>query len=171
MHGSFDSITNHQTPMKCKVLPGSKVDYCYSVENAVEYYLSQGCRADQLHVGVPFYAHQYDAVSKGPNASLPGLYQNFSGPSESTCQQFPSQCVPTYKAQGSTWAANTHWDEESQASYAYDGSRFFSFDDKRSIAAKSDYIKKKSLGGFMYWFVGGDSTSNELLTALHDGLN
>jgi chitinase len=171
MHGSFDSSTNHQTPMKCKVQPGSKVDYCYSVENAIEYYLSQGCRPDQLHVGVPFYAHQYDRVPKGPNATLPGLYQNFTGPSEGTCQQFPTQCVPTFKAGGSSWAGNTYWDSESQASYAYDGTTFYSFDDKRSIAAKAAYLKSKALGGFMYWFVGGDTTDNQLLTAMSDGLN
>ena len=38
---------------------------CYSVQNAVEDYIRHGCSADQLHVGIPFYAHQYDAVPAG----------------------------------------------------------------------------------------------------------
>jgi GH18 family chitinase len=171
MHGSFDSQTNHQSPLYCKVPAGSKVDYCYSIDNAVEYYLSHGCTADQLHVGVPFYAHQYDQVQRGSDTKLPGLYQNFTGPTESICQSFPQQCVPTYKSESSQWAAHTYWDEASGASYAYDGSTFYSFDDKKSIATKATYLKNKKLGGFMYWFIGGDTTSNELLTALHNGLN
>jgi GH18 family chitinase len=167
MHGSFDSITNHQSPMKC--VPDAGKDYCYSVEGIIQAYLDGGCKAEQLHIGVPTYAHMYDKVAKG-DGPLPGLYQNFSGPSESVCQKTPSECVPTYKKDGAMWAANKHWDNVSQASYAYDGSTFYSFDDVQSIGAKTAYLKEKGLGGFMYWFIGGDDASNTILTTMSNGL-
>jgi hypothetical protein len=80
--------------------------------------------------------------------------------------------VPTFGEDEAYWKKNTYWDEESQATYAYDetAQKFFSFDDARSVAAKAKYLKSKKLGGFMYWFVGGDSKSNELLGAMYDGL-
>jgi chitinase len=168
MHGKWDKTTNHQSPMKCVVDPNAtyapdKFGYCYSVENIVDYYMSHGCRADQLHIGVPFYAHTYLNVSAGPNKALPGLFQGFHG----------AKGVPMFIDQGAYWANHSHWDEASQASYAYDESKseFYSFDDERSIAAKADFARSKKLGGFMYWFVGGDSKNNTLLTAMHEGLN
>lgn len=164
-HGSFDSKTNHQSPMKCVVDPAGPRDYCYSVENIIQAYLDGGCKAEQLHIGVPTYAHMYDKVAKG-TGKYPGLFQNFSGPSETTCQKTPSECVPTYKADHAIWAASKQWDNESQASFAYDGSTFYSFDDEQSITAKAAYLKEKQLGGFMYWFIGGDDASNTLLTKM-----
>jgi len=171
MHGSFDAQTNHQSPLHCTPEAGQK--YCYSVSNAVEWYLSHGCTADQLHIGVPTYAHQYNSVPAGSDSSLPGLYQNFTGPSEYTCQSNPAACVPAYKDGGAKWEAEKHYDSESGASYAYDaGSQtFYSYDDERSIAAKAEYLKEKNLGGFMYWYIGGDDTSSTLLSAMHNGLN
>ena len=140
MHGSFDAQTNHQSPMKCKVDPKSGRDYCYSVEGAIQMYIDKGCSPEQLHIGVPTYAHMYDKVVAGPNASMPGLYQNFTGPAETVCQKTPADCVPTWKKDHALWAANKHWDAESQASYAYDGSTFYSFDDKQSIDAKNQAL-------------------------------
>ena len=46
------------------------------------------------------------------NIMLPILLestQNFTGPTESICQSFPQQCVPTYKSESSQWAAHTYW--------------------------------------------------------------
>lgn len=169
MHGSFDALTNHQAPLKCKPLPGQTT--CYSVDNAITAYIKGGCRSDQLNVGIPFYAHQYDQVPKGASSKLPGLYQNHTGPTEGTCQRTPGECVPTYEAEGKQWAATRHWDEESGAVYSYDGNKLYSYDDKQSIGVKSKYIKQKNLGGFMYWYIGGDSEDNTLLNLLHNGLN
>jgi chitinase len=112
----------------------------------------------------------YDKVVAGPNASMPGLYQNFTGPAETVCQKTPEDCVPTWKKDHALWAANKHWDPESQASYAYDGSTFYSFDDKQSIDAKTAYLKEKGLGGYMYWFIGGDDDQNTLLNHMSDAL-
>ena len=111
----------------------------------------------------------YDQVPKGPDATLPGLYQNHTGPSEQICQTKPDACVPTWKSGGAKWEGQGtyYWDEESQASFAYDGQNFYSFDDKRSITAKHKYAKQQGLGGFMYWFIGADDTSNTLLKAIN----
>lgn len=171
MHGSFDAKTNHQAPIYCKpgAAHGNPENECYSVDNAVTAYIKGGCSAAQLNIGLPFYAHMYGAVPKGDDANAPGLYQNHTGPSESVCQTKPDDCVPTWKLGGAKWEGQgvKHWDEEAQASYAYDGQNFYSFDDEQSIAAKHKYSKAKGLGGLMYWFIGADDTSNTLLKAIN----
>ncbi len=68
----------------------------YSVDTAVRGYIAAGCNASKLNLGVPFYARQWDAVPPGPNASLPGLNQTHTGPSEQTCRDSVAQCTPTY---------------------------------------------------------------------------
>jgi hypothetical protein len=42
--------------------------------------------------------------------------------------------------------------------------------DPQSIAAKTAYLKQKGLGGFMYWFIGGDDDQNTLLSTMSEGL-
>jgi GH18 family chitinase len=79
-------------------------------------------------------------------------------------------CVPTYKKDHALWAAHKFWDNESLASFAYDGSKFYSFDDEQSIHAKTAYLKQKGLGGYMYWFIGGDDEQNTLLSTMSGDL-
>jgi chitinase len=169
MHGSFDAKTNHQAPIHCTpgAAHGNPEDTCYSVDNAVKAYIKAGCKAEQLNIGLPFYAHMYAQVPKGDSGD--GLYQNHTGPSESICQTKPDDCVPTWKIGGAKWeqTGNIHYDEKAGASYAYDGQNFYSFDDDRSIKAKHEYSKAKGLGGLMYWFIGADDASNTLLKAIN----
>ena len=69
--------------------------------------------------------------------------------------------VPNGKARAYTTGMN------SKASYAYDNNNFYSFDDYKSIMYKNNYINDMSLGGFMYWFIGGDDSDNTLLNAIN----
>ena len=168
MAGQWDAATGHQAPVS-----GCDNDECFSTEKAMQAYLDEGCSPDQLHVGVPFYAHQFDNVKgTAPDPSLPGLKVPFTGPSQSTCQTSPGECVPTWRAGGASWAKYAHWDEAAVASYAYDTATdtFFSYDNPQAISAKIAYAKKKGFGGLMYWFIQADDTSSTLLKAIHNGL-
>merc|ERR1719247_2691437 len=168
MAGQWDARTGHQSP-----LSGCDNEDCFTVDKAMQAYLDGGCSADQLHLGVPFYAHQMDNVAEpGPDADLPGLNQSFTGPSQSTCQNTPAVCVPTWKAGNTAWKANEHWDEKAGASYAYDSGTktFFTYDNPQAIAAKHKYKESKGFGGMMYWFIQGDDKQGTLLSAIHNGL-
>jgi len=46
-----------------------------------------------------------------------------------------------------------HWDKKAMAPYQYNPVKklFASFDDKRSIQAKTKFIRRKKLGGIMFW--------------------
>ena len=168
MSGSFSNATAHQSPLYCK---GND---CFSVSVAIQAYLDAGCTPQQLNMGVPFYAHQFNNVvaSTAPDKDIPGIGANFTGPTESTCQTDPKHCVPTYGAGAASWKSHELWDDEAQASYSYDvaSKTLYSYDNTRAIVAKKDYATKKGLGGFMFWVMGADDSQHTLLSAISKGL-
>ena len=57
--------------------------------------------------------------------------------------------------------------------YQYSSSQklFATFDDERSIELKSQYIKKKKLGGMMFWELTEDKPTGGLVDKIHKNLN
>jgi len=65
-----------------------------------------------------------------------------------------------------------HWDKKAQAPFQYSATKklFATFDDKRSIEAKTKFIRKKKLGGIMFWELSEDETNNGLVEKINEGL-
>lgn len=61
-----------------------------------------------------------------------------------------------------------HWDSLAQAPFLYNKQlkTFVTFDDKKSVALKTQYAMNKNLGGIMFWKLNGDTYSNGLLDAI-----
>jgi chitinase len=66
-----------------------------------------------------------------------------------------------------------YWDKKAQAPYQYNAAQklFATFDDKRSIKAKSSFIRRKKLGGIMFWQLLDDSKENGLVDEMHRRLH
>jgi chitinase len=64
------------------------------------------------------------------------------------------------------------WDRSAQAPYLWnvDSSIFVSYEDSDSIKLKIEYLKKKGLGGVMFWEYTDDYKS-ELLNTIYNNLN
>ena len=68
-----------------------------------------------------------------------------------------------------------HWDDEAKVPWlsvqSADGKALFalSYENLRSVAIKADYIKKKGLGGAMFWEYGADD-KNQLAKQLAESL-
>jgi chitinase len=60
-----------------------------------------------------------------------------------------------------------HWDERAKAPYLWNETTktFISYDDPQSIRAKADYIRRKGLGGMMFWELSQD-LNDELLDVI-----
>ena len=48
------------------------------------------------------------------------------------------------------------WDSYAQSPYAYNGKRWYSFDDFQSVTVKAKYCKENGFGGVMIWSLWGD---------------
>ncbi|KAI9348204.1 glycosyl hydrolases family 18-domain-containing protein [Obelidium mucronatum] len=159
IHGPWDPVTNHQaalydnTPAEFqdKSIPATSVDY------AVSYWIDNGCPANQIVVGVPFYGHAWEA----PKGNSNGLYQPGKAAPEAVTAKKNFKDITAS-------AAVTYWDDKAQASYAYDAAKsvFWSYDSPQAISTKVGYAAQRGLGGFMVWPVAGDDSKGTLLKAL-----
>ena len=161
MHGGWEANgpTNHQSPLytapgdpMTPIPPGTSK---YSVDTAITawtaglpaYGIPGGFPANKLTVGVPFYYRGWTGVPAGPNH---GLYQPASGPAAARgISQVPG--IAYYKELSGIVdnASTTYWDPTSQSAYFYNGSEFWTGENKQSIKAKADYLHCKGLGGAM----------------------
>ncbi|KAI8618577.1 glycosyl hydrolases family 18-domain-containing protein [Chytriomyces sp. MP71] len=162
IHGEWETNTNHQaalyddTPNQFKSTNGVPET---SVDFAVNYFINNGCPANQVVVGVPFYAHAWKLngyTDKGEHGLFVG------GASASTVTKLNYVDISADKS------IATYWDATAQASYGYSSSQqtFYSFDTAQAISAKVGYGAQKGLGGFMVWPMDGDDANATLLKAL-----
>lgn len=145
LQGGFQMITGHHAPLYLG--RGNLFDVC--VDKAVKAFMESGVPPEKLVIGVPFYSRQWKGV-KGGGTGL-GLEADTVGKYGPDYGMLLDQYIGKNGYQ-------RHWDTEAQAPYLFDGTTFISYDDRESIAGKISYVKKKELGGIMFWEYKCDST-------------
>lgn len=197
MRGAWDSVSGHQTP-----LYGNPADPYYeagySVDQTVEYMLSQGAPAEKIVVGCAFYTRGWNQVdAEGTVPGMPGLFGNAAKnykdadqtPSYGAVNEAPMKVGDGGRA-GGVWSYNAidtlksrfpgikeYWDDVAQAPYLYDEKTgaFFTYDNVRSVTLKAEYVKEHGLGGCISWMASQDKKTDstkrdELTKAIKQGL-
>ena len=61
-----------------------------------------------------------------------------------------------------------YWDNKAKAPFQYSATKklFATFDDERSISEKGAFVRKKNLGGMMFWQLADDSRAEGLVSAI-----
>lgn len=132
-----------------------------SAENIIDYCISEGVRPEQLVVGAAFYGRAW----KGVPPQNYGLYQPNKGVhiGWSAYHQIRAEFEPNQNFK-------RHWDSIAKAPFLYSAldSIFISYDDTVSVALKTDFARKRKLGGIMFWELGNDTKeSTSLLHAIY----
>ena len=132
-----------------------------STDNCVQYLIKLGVPSEKMIIGAAFYARTWEVVSSENN----GLYQNGKFKDFIGYSEFPERI--SGKA-----GFNFYWDEVAQASYAFSPSEkiYATFDDIRSIEAKTKYVLKYKLGGIMFWQLGNDNPRGGLVEIINKTL-
>jgi chitinase len=157
-YGAWQPQTNHQSQLRNPAANPAPANQRYSVDGAVQKYLSMGAPANKLVVGVPAYGRGWTGV---PNVNN-GLYQN--GTAAPGTYEAGNEDYDVLKNRpGTVFRDNTNG-----AVWKYDGSTFWSYDDPQLVQAKGAYVKANGLGGLMIWSLDGDDGS--LVTAMQTGL-
>ncbi|MGH3084028.1 MAG: glycosyl hydrolase family 18 protein, partial [Gaiellaceae bacterium] len=104
------------------------------------------------------YGRQYlvkDVATSGSAARLDVIYQPSSGPAPGVWEAG----VDDYKVTKSLLSSGftRYWDGKAFASWLFDGTTFWTFDDPRVMKHKAHYVRKKGLGGIMFWELSGDT--------------
>ncbi|KAL1303284.1 hypothetical protein AAFC00_006690 [Neodothiora populina] len=153
--GSWDSKAGHQA----NILPShhNPASTSFSAEAAMRHYIhTAGIAPQKLVLGMPLYGRMF-ANTDGPGTSFSGV--GGEGSWEPGCWDYKVLPRP---------GATEHYDNEALASWCYDAANrtMVTYDTPANAAAKVEYIKKRQLGGAMWWESSGDKTGDDSLINL-----
>lgn len=163
LHGTWESTTNFQSNLF--VCPDDPIPADAALLNdnfVVNTYLKRGVPKQKVVLGVPFYGRGWAGVPDIDN----GLYQTSTGAAPGEFEAgvagygFLKNLLPTYG----------HFrDRACKADWLYSPTDqvFWTFDGKRVMRNKADYVDRRNLGGVMFWELTGDTPDGELVRVLH----
>lgn len=150
--GAWENVTGHQSNVfRSKRNPQSTKA---SVERAFEDYVEEeGISPAKINLGMPLYGRAFSKTK--------GLGKSYSGLPNGTLGQAGIYLYKDLPRPGAT----VHWDSAVKATYSYNNAtqELVTFDNMRSAKYKQAYIKKKKLGGAMFWEATGDKAGDESL--------
>ncbi len=153
VHG-YSTVTGHHTPLY------STPEQLESTDNCVQALIKKEVDPKKMIIGAAFYARVWENVEDVNN----GLYQPGKFKFAINYRSFDRRLTGNN-------GYEFFWDDTAQAPYAYNKAEklFATFDNKRSVKLKADYVKDQRLGGIMYWELSLD-TPDGLLQTIHDTL-
>ena len=145
------TVTGHHTPLY------STKEQLESTDHAVKYLDSIGVPKNKMIIGAAFYGRVFD-VDKD---SLNGLNQTGKFNRGISYNKLD---IDSLEKEGFA----SFWDDTAKAPYLYSSAKkqFITFDDKKSIMLKTQYVVSHHLGGIMFWQLGEDKPVNGLLDAI-----
>lgn len=142
LRGGFEYITGHHT----NLYPQTGDENGPSGVQTVELFHKAGVPYDKMVYGSAFYGRMWDNVKTGDHNGL-GQPSDGTGGFGGIFDLLDDDAAASH-------GFTRYWDEQAQAPWLWDGKRFISFEDTRSLKAKCDYVKEKGLAGLMYWAYG-----------------
>jgi chitinase len=148
--------TGHDSPLYTSAADPKQI----SIDDAVNKYRAAGVPAHKIVIGVPFYGRRWDGVG----ATNHGLWQPTAG---NGYEVSFGKIEPLINQNG----FRRFWDNTAAAPYLYnaDTKTFITYNDAEAEAARAAYVKRRRLGGIMFWEYTGDPR-NTLLDAIDSGL-
>ena len=132
-------------------------DPANNVDASITAYLAAGVPPDKIVMGIPFYAYGWtvaDAAQHGqftPGVPI-GQGQSYA---------YIAGLMPTFKE---------FRDDRGQTPFLFNGTQFWTYEDRRSIAVKMRYAREHSLRGAMVWELSQDLPDGALLQTVSEGL-
>ncbi|TMC05357.1 MAG: glycoside hydrolase family 18 protein [Chloroflexi bacterium] len=161
LHGTWESTTNFQSALfSPKGDPATPTKF--SVDLAIQAYLTRHAPARKLVLGVPFYSRGWTGV---PNVSN-GLFQTSTGAAPGTFEAG----VDDFKVVAAKPGFQLFRDRRDGVACLFDGTTFWTFDDPTAIREKMRYVTDHHLGGAMAWSLDSDTTDASLVRAMAAGL-
>jgi chitinase len=146
--GGYSTVTGHHT-LLYDYRPKQE-----STSKCVSWLLDHHVDKRKLIIGAAFYARVWENVEDINH----GLYQAGKFKQGVAFKDFEK-----YFSDSSGY--KYYWDTKAKAPFQYNTAKklFATFDDKRSIRAKSKFVRKKKLGGIMFWELSEDKNNDGMV--------
>jgi chitinase len=154
-HGTWENRTNHQAQLFSP--PRDPDPARFSLDRAIDVYRARGAPARRLVVGVPYFGRGWTGV---PSANH-GLYQPSAGAARGTFEAGIEDYRVLARRRGVHYRDPAHG-----AHWLYDGTRWWSYDDRIVVARKMRYVLANRLGGAMMWSLDGDDARGTLTATI-----
>ncbi|MFA6948669.1 MAG: glycosyl hydrolase family 18 protein [Eubacteriales bacterium] len=153
----FHSLTGHHS----NLYRATGDIFRTSAADAVRMFHDAGVPYEKMAVGCAFYSRMCVDVPDLNNGFLQYVHTN--------CGYGPQygELVENYIGKN---GFTEYWDDEAKAPYLFNGNKFISYDNERSIAAKCEYARRMGLAGVFAWDYGSDPT-HTLLEAMKNGMS
>lgn len=147
----YSTTTGHHTPIYSDAQTTESTDF------GVQYLINHGVPKNKIVIGGAFYARVWENV---PNVNN-GLYQSGKFKAGIDFKRYEKEFS---KENGFEY----FWDDKTKAPYFYNKEKglFATGDDKKSIAAKTNYVKNLGLQGIMFWELTSDTPKDGLLAEI-----
>jgi chitinase len=147
-----DKISGNHAPLYTDPADPKRI----SADRSIEEFEAAGVPPGKIVLGVPFYGHIWGDVAPTnhglfqPGAPVPNAFANYGN------------IVSNMLNSGFT----RYWDAAASVPYLYNEQKreFVSYEDTESLALKCAYVRRKGLGGVMFWDYTGDPTGTLLGT-------
>jgi chitinase len=187
--GTWDKQTNESSSLY-DVAEDPVYKDARSIDATVKAYLKAGVPAAKYTMGLPLYAVGWTGVGSANH----GLYQNAKDASPVLLADGSGPCPNPNKSSASagcdtvltagflTYSTIENLTNKNGYTAWYDAARvnatlynpstgtFYTYDDPRVVAMKTDYIKKNQLGGAYVWALNDDDANGSLTKAIAAGL-
>ncbi len=120
----------------------------------------------KLMLGSTMYGRGWKGVGNAAN----GLYQEAGGSAPGIEEAGANRYRNLVPLLGQGYVE--YWDPRANAPWMWDRSDgiFWTYDNRRSLRLKAEYVKRHGLGGMLVWEISGDTPDGALIQAIHSTL-
>lgn len=179
LRGAWDNTTGHQTPLYRNAK--DPVNAGFSIDESVKFLLNNGAVSNKIVVGAAYYTRGWGKTTAGTgtDSNNPGLFAKaeISGVDADNASTFgAANDNPTKTGEGGrrggVWAYRNlallkqsdpglveYWDDVAKSPYLYSSKTgaFYTYDNKRSVTEKANYVNANNLGGMIVWQAAQDA--------------
>lgn len=149
-YSSFSSTTGHHANLYADSVHEEKA----SSDLAVKMFVEAGVPIEKIVMGAAFYGRSWSGV---PNVNN-GLGQPVDKAKASaftSAYGYSTLCKMLETGEGNY---TYYWDDDAKAAYLYNGDTFITYEDKRALSYKADYVRENKMKGIMFWEYSEDKT-------------
>lgn len=146
----------------------------FSAQEAVDHLLARQVPASKITIGAAMYGRGWKNVANvnGNNPFTGSGGEGIAGSWEKGIEDYKkieTQMMGGVNGTGAN-GFGLYWDDTGKASFVWNPATktLVSFDTKRSVQAKGQFIRQHNLGGIFAWELDGDN--GHILNAMHEGL-